>query len=182
MNLSEGREIIDQIEKTRIEINKSRYHINNANFRISKQENNDTDDMWINIKKDYELKLKQNTEKLDLLYQKFYLLKGNISDLYWNMLLDTLGVVLAKTEQINHVENSLQDETELKKAIDQTEIAIEKCYEKLNSDMVDDDLAIVMNSQIRYYESDMKHHQWGIDRLNSIKNICEIKDESFFRV
>lgn len=182
MDLKFGKELIDAIEQTRKEINKEKYHINNANSRISEDEQSSTDEMWKKIKTEYEIKLQQSTKKLEILYEKFYLLKNSYSKLYWDMLLEILGCVIAKTENICHVEDSLHDEFELKKAIDQTELAIENCYEILKQDKENEDLVVIINSELKYYESDMKKHHWGEERLKRIKNVYEEKNESFFRI
>ena len=122
MDIKITKEITDEIEKTRIQMNKTKALIANADFRLSQIE----DEMWMNIKKENELKLEQLNKKLELLYEKFGLLKNTLGDFYWRLALELLGFGLAKTEDINHVENSLHDEFELKKAIHQTELAMEK--------------------------------------------------------
>lgn len=178
MDIKTAKQITDQIEKTRIEINKQKNMIANADFRISQN----GDQMWVNIKKEQEQKLEQLTEKLELLYKKFGLLKNILSDFYWRLELELLGFALAKTENINHVQNCLHDEFELKKAIDQTEMAIEKYYILLDKEKDNKDASMVINSAIKCFKADMKSHYWGEERLKQIEDSHIIKDANYFRI
>lgn len=178
MDIKTAKEITDEIEKTRIEINKTKAAIVNADFRISQ----DDDQMWINIKNEQQQKLEQLNKKLELLYQKFGLLKNNLSDFYWKLELELLGFILAKTENIDHVENSLQDEFELKKAIDQTELAIERYYALLDGEKDNKDTSVVINCAINYFKADMKSHYWGQERLKQIEDSHTVKDANYFRI
>lgn len=178
MDIKTAKEITDEIEQTRIEINKVKALIANADFRLSQSE----DQMWINTKKDQELKLEQLNKKLELLYEKFSLLKNVLSDFYWGLELELLGFVLAKTENINHVANFLHDEFELKKSIDQTELAIEKYYALLDREKDNKDASAVINSALNYFKADMKSHYWGEERLKQIEDSHTIKDANYFRI
>ena len=178
MDIKTAKEIIDEIEKTRIEINKSKTIIANADFRLSQYD----DQMWVNIKEEQRQKLEQLNKKLGLLYQKFGLLKNTLSDFYWKVELELLGFTLAKTENINHVQNSLLDEFELKKSLDQTELAMEKYYALLGRENDKPDASVVINSAIKYFKEDMKSHYWGEGRLKQIEDSHTIKDANYFRI
>ena len=178
MDIKTAKEITDQIEQTRIQINKTKAMIANADFRLSQNE----DQMWVNIKKENEQKLEQLNKKLELLYGKFGLLKNTLSDFYWRLELELLGFTLAKTENINHVQDSLHDEFELKKSIDQTELAIEKYYALLDREKDNKDASAVINSALKCFKADMKQHYWGEERLKQIEDSHTIKDANYFRI
>lgn len=177
MELKNASEIINEIEKTRLEINKIKALIANSNFRLSQNK----DEMWINIKKEQELKLEQSTKKLETLYEEFSLQKNELSDFYWRLNLEILGFVIAKTENINNIENSMHDEFELKKAIDQTELSMGKYYGLLKEKKDNPDASAVINSALKTFAADMKNHYWAEERLRHIQDIYEEKNEDYFK-
>lgn len=178
MDIKTAKEITDQIEETRIQINKEKAMIANADFRLSQNE----DEMWVSIKKEHEQKLDQLNKKLELLYEKFAILKNTLSDFYWKLELELLGFTLAKTENIHHVPDCLHDEFELKKSINQTELAIEKYYALLARETDNKDAVAVINSAINYFKADMKSHYWGEERLKQIEDSHTVKDANYFRI
>ena len=169
MSYIQGKEIIKQIKETRDEINFEDYHIRNAEFRIS-QISSIADKMWINIKKEHAEKLCNAEKKLKDLYEKLFSLKKACSTDEWNNLLQMLGTVIAQTENIPHVVNSLHDEFSLQRALNEVENIIKLKQEKLElaKSNNDEDSITFIKAQLKFHENDMKRHHWGVERFNNI--------------
>lgn len=84
----------------------------------------------------------------------------------WDAALTNFGIVLAETDNISHVRDSLSDEFELKRAIDETENAIRFTQERMI--VADPDTKTILNAQLEYYKNDMKQHYWGESRLETL--------------
>lgn len=123
--------------------------------------------MWQRIKDEHEKKLNDVTNRLGILYQEFFSLKASVSKEEWTYLLESLGNVLAKTEDIEHVANSLYDEHDLHRALTAVEKIIKKKLEELEiaKEQGDEDSVTLINSQLRYHTNDMCSHYWGKERL-----------------
>ena len=163
-----AREVINDIKQVRLQMNAESIRRSNAEYRIS--QSIITDEMWIKIKKEAEDKFKLANRKFELLMEKLISFKSLCSNIEWNYLLDELGVVLAQTENINHVADSLFDDDDLRNALDETSSMIETKNEELKEANKEnnEDLVVIIKSELKYYDSDMKKHPWGVDRLKNL--------------
>ena len=154
--MTETEQIIQGIEFLRRESNRVSGIIKNAEFRLKLTPE---DEMWTRIKKENEAQLAVITENLKSLYA----LKATLDSGVWQSSLVSLGTVIASTENIDHVANSLGDERDLKDAIDDTENAIVNVQQSLVN--ADSDMQIILGAQLEYYKNDMRQHFWGEERL-----------------
>jgi len=168
MNYEKIVELINLIKITRKEVNHEQYHVENADWRIKMM--NSTDGMWHRIKEEHEVKLKEVNSKLQNLYREFYSLKETVSKEDWNTLLKKLGEVLAETENIEHVANSLYDEFDLNRALNEVEKTIYKKLEELETarEQKNEDAITIINEEINYHINDMSTHHWGQSRLEKM--------------
>lgn len=158
--MTETEQLIKGIEFLRKESNRVRGLIKNAEFRLNLIPGDET---WTKIKKENEAQLAVITENLKNLYQKLFALKATLGASVWQSTLVSLGTVIASTENINHVANSLGDERDLNEAIDDTENAIVTVQQSLVN--ADEDMQIILGAQLEYYKNDMRQHFWGEERL-----------------
>lgn len=166
---NEGLTIIDEIGQVRYEINKANRGIENADFRLSLLSDKN-DPMWNRIKRENMMFLENARKKYEMLCQKLRGYKSMCMPNEWKSLLQAFGVTLARTEAIEHVADSLWDEQDLQKALSQTsDMILKKCQElgtaKNNGD---NDIITIIESELNYYENDMKSHHWGQSRLESL--------------
>ena len=164
-------EIINEICRTRVEIKKAKRGIGNAEFRIV-NDGSAIDKMWIGIKEEEQKKYNDATQKLENLNEQLMFLKKECSKEEYERLLSEYGVVIAMTEDIDHVENSLYDEQELQKALDETSEMIQKKREELivAQESMNEDKIIMLSAELEYYENDMRKHSWGEARLESLNS------------
>jgi len=161
-----GKNIINLIQEKRKEISFEQRNVENATFRLSLSQS----DMWERVQLEHYTKLEVAQEEYKKLYRNFISLKSLCSKEEWEQLLSQLGTVLAQTERVNHIVDSMYDESDLKKALDQTETIIIKEYGNLKEavEMNDQDSIIIISSKLDYFENDMKKHHWGEARLKNI--------------
>lgn len=161
-------DLISDIYKVRLEILKSKRAIENANFRLNHSSSNDG--LWLKIKEEQETRLQKAENQFEKLYQQLMLSKKVQPKEQFETMLQSFGVVLGMTEDINHVENSLYDEKELHQALDQTSDKILEKQEELKEieEKGNTDLATIIRSEISYYENDLKKHYWGKTRLENL--------------
>mgnify|MGYP003306393279 CR=1 FL=1 len=173
-----GLNIISEITKSRYEMNRADSGIKNASFRIS-GDGKSTDQMWTRIKEENEQKLETATNNFQFLYQNLMDLKHQCTSDEWKMLLQALGVTLAKTENIEHVGENLWDARDLQYALNQTGDMIKQKVTQLKETQEngDEDLEIIINAELSYYENDMKKHHWGEDRLKKIYSSLENEEK-----
>ena len=166
-----GADIIGDIYRARKAIYVAERGVGNADFRIV-NDGSRIDEMWINIKNEKLSEYKKAQEYFESLYKKVISSKNHMSKEDYNLLLKKLGIVLGMTENINHVEDSLYDERDLQQALDETSDMINQKREELNNakQQGDEDLIIILSSEIEYYENDMKKHHWGESRLEILNS------------
>lgn len=170
MNISTGynvEDIIGSIYVSRKEINKVKHGIENAEFRLQHAPNAP---LWVRIKEEEIKKLEKANKKFENLVEQLMSSKTKYSEEEYKMLLQKFGYVLAMTEDINHIQESLYDERDLNQALDQTSDMIQQKRKELidAKENNNEDLIIVIDAEIDYYETDMKKHYWGETRLESL--------------
>lgn len=168
MDLEKGEQLLNLIEKSREELNYENYHIKNADWRI--KTHHLTDGMWYKVREEHTAKLQEVNSRLEKLHQDFYSMKPSLPSKDWHYLLAELGTILAKTEDIEHVANSLYDEYDLNRALNEVEQTINNKWNELEiaKEKGDEDSMILVNAQIKYHVEDMSLHHWGEQRLEKM--------------
>ena len=155
-----------QIVKTRIKMHETRNLIENANLRLSI---NEEDQVWLG-RKERTLEELKELEKQELeLYQILYSMKDKYKKKDWEEILQNLGIYIAQTSGNNLVSQATNDD-ELNMALDSMTIALKNAYKELESAIESDneDLITIINSEIAYYEFDMKTNKLGEERLKEL--------------
>lgn len=163
----EIKKMVDTYEIVRNKINYENRLLENADFRLKQNPNDQT---WQIIKTEHTERLKGAESELGMLEQQMRELKKKSGDPEWHEFLANIGYVIAKTERIGHVCDNLYDEFDLKKAIDNTSNRILAIQEELAvaNEQKDEDTKILLEAQLQYYKEDMKQHFWGEERLKQI--------------
>lgn len=163
----EIKKMVDTYEIVRNKINYENRLLENADFRLKQNPNDQT---WQIIKTEHTERLKRAESELGMLEQQMRELKKKSGDPEWHEFLANIGYVIAKTERIGHVCDNLYDEFDLKKAIDNTSNRILAIQEELvvANEQKDEDTQILLEAQLQYYKEDMKQHFWGEERLKQI--------------
>lgn len=166
-----GEDIIGDIYRARKAIYVAERGVGNADFRIV-NDGSRIDKMWIDIKNEKLKEYEKAMEHFENLYQKVISSKNQSSKEEYNLLLKKLGIVLGMTENISHVEDNLYDERDLQQALDETSDMIKQKREELKTaaENGEEDLVIILSSEIEYYENDMKKHYWGESRLEILNS------------
>lgn len=155
-----------QIVKTRIKMHETRNLIENANLRLSI---NEGDQIWLTRKKKAldDLKVLESQE-LEL-YQILYSMKDGYNKKDWNEILENLGIFIAQTSG-NNLVSQATNEDELNMALDCMTTALKNAYKELETaiDSDNEDLITIVNSEIAYYEFDMKKNKRGEERLKEL--------------
>ena len=164
-----GLDIIQRVRENRKETIKNEDLLSNALFRLSQSPDSE---MWLKEKELRDKTIKGLQEELSVLETELHYLKPEMDEDYFKILLTQYGTVLAETTNIYHVKQSMYDEFELSKALSQTSEAIKIKNHELEKALEDgnEDLATILNAEIRFFRADMKNHHWGIDRLETIDN------------
>lgn len=159
--------IIQEIYAVRNAAKQSEIKIENAKFRLSQTPG---DDMWSRIKQEEEKKHYELGKQYAALHAQLISLKPQCSKEEYESLLQQYGTVIGMTENINHVEDSLHDEHDLHKAIEQTSHMIEKVRSEIEfaKENLDEDIVTMLSAELSYYENDMKKHYWGESKLESM--------------
>ena len=166
---NEGLIIIDEIAKARHEMNKANVGIENADFRLSLLSDKN-DPLWNRIKQESIIELEKATGRYEMFREKLNSYKHMCMPNEWTALLRAFGVTLARTEVIEHVADSLWDEQDLQRALSKTSDMILKKRQELEiaKNNGDNDAITVIESELNYYENDMKSHHWGQSRLETL--------------
>ena len=165
--LDQGDKIIAATEEVRNKINNTLIKISSADFRLSQIPN---DSMWESIKEESTKELQAYQEEENVLKSNLFALKGFIDQDFYNLLLQKYGNVIAKTSNVMHVASNLGYAEDLSKAIRETGNAIEITKKQLDQAIAngDEDEAIILGSELRYYRNDLKRHEWGISYLEKL--------------
>lgn len=169
-------EKIKNIEINRKELNRLMFVMSNADFRLHQTPN---DEMWIRIKEQKTEEANKICEQISILFKEVLAAKNAFSLEEWNHILTKLGTVMAATENIEFVSNNLNDEFELKKAINQGSKLIEQKVGELDKAKQDNnqDLVTYLEAQINFLVNDMQKHDWGRTRIEEIFNNYSIQSE-----
>ena len=163
----DSSDILKLIEETRISINHEKQLLKNANFRLGLIPD---DEFWLDKKTEVEselLKLQMMEERLI----REYLGRKNIYNaVEWRSKLEDFGTSIAKTSGVLSIRESMNDEFELHKAIDSTINVISSKKEEYESakNNHNEDLMVIINSELEYYKSDITMHHWGEQALEKL--------------
>ena len=180
---NQAKEIITRTKETRLNINRIK---ENLEYRINHfiKMTEGKDEMWINLRDQSLKELECLNEEEALLASELHYLGEFMDDSLFRIVLQDYGYTLAETSGVEHISNNLRDEHDLNNAIKQTEVEYRKKREELASALQEideehhrpniDEIVVVIEAEIRYYEKDFESHQWGKDRLEQLKSELDV--------
>ena len=179
----QAKEIIKRTIETRKNINRVK---ENLEYRISHfiKLTEGKDEMWINLRDQSLKELECLNEEEAILASELHYVGEFMDDSLFRIVLQDYGYALASTSGVEHVANNLRDEKDLQTALSQTEVMYRKKRQELADALQEideehhrpniDEIVVVIESEIRFYEKDFESHPWGKERLESLKSELDV--------
>lgn len=180
---NQAKEIITRTKETRLNINRIK---ENLEYRINHfiKMTEGKDEMWINLRDQSLKELECLNEEEALLASELHYVGEFMDESLFKIVLQDYGYTLASTSGVMHVTDNLRDEHDLKEAINQTEVEYRKKRQELADALQEideehhrpniDEIVVVIESEIRFYEKDFESHPWGKERLEALKSELDV--------